>query len=117
VLFERHPEFVMAVLAGDEVQVRDIRRICSRGKTCHTRRCHRSRGQTFMYVGVVRRRDLQILVQHSSHVVAEGVLNGWIGLKQHSLAQPIVVNGGDDRALFRKAGSLDDGSHRHEVVD
>jgi hypothetical protein len=62
-----------------------------------------------MYVGVIRRCDLEILVQHSSHVMAEGVLNGWVSLKEHSFAEPVVVDGGDDWALFRKAGlSLDD---------
>jgi hypothetical protein len=41
--------------------------------------------------------------------MAERVLNRWIGLKKHSSPQPVVVDGGDDRALFRKAGfSLDD---------
>jgi hypothetical protein len=41
--------------------------------------------------------------------MAEGVLNGWVGLEEHSLAQPVVIDGGDDRTLFRKAGfSLDD---------
>jgi hypothetical protein len=103
-LFERHPEFVMTVLARDEVQIRDIRWICRRGETCYTRRCHGSGRQTFMYVGVIRRRDLQILVQHSSHVMAEGVLNSWVGLKEHPFAQPVVVDGGDDWTLFRKAG-------------
>src|SRR6266516_2852293 len=116
-LLECHPELVVAIGCGNEIQIRDI---CWIRGSLEARRSGRSDGpwwQTLVYVGVVRRLHREILVQHPSDVVAERVLDRWISLEQHAPAQSVVINSGDDGPFFRNPGLLlDNGRHRYEVV-
>ena len=74
-------------------------------------------GSPVMLVRVVRRLDLEILVQHPRDVLAERVLHRGIGLEQHPRLEPVQVHRRDHRALLREARLLlHDRRQRHDVV-
>ena len=101
----------------DEIDVRNVRRIECRDDRWLARRRDRSRRQSLVLVGVVRRIDLEMLVEHARHVVAECVLHRGVGLQLHAGLQAIEVHRGNHGSLFWKPRFLlDDGRECHDVV-
>src|ERR1700674_4925779 len=80
VLGERGTERVVAVRGGDEIQVRDVARRDRGLQAGFAGRCNGARRQARVPVRVVRRDYFEILVIHSLHVAAQGVLHSGIGL-------------------------------------
>ena len=107
----------MAIARRHEVQVGHVRRICRGSEAGDAWRRYRTGRQTLVHVGVVRRVDSEVPVEHATDVVAERVLHGRIRLQQHPSLESVVVDSGDHRSLFGETGfSLDDRGHRHQVV-
>lgn len=63
----------------------------------HIDRCWR---ETFIYIGIIRRVNLQVLFQDAVRLVVMDICNGRVGLEPHSYLVAVQVDARDDRVLL-----------------
>ena len=97
---------------GAHKQVIGLRRIEHHIEGRGSRTTNRSRRKTRILIGVVRRIQLEVRIEHTAQFeIAYGIHNRRVSLKEHAFLDAVEVEAGDDRQLVLVAAlALDDRS-------
>ena len=119
-LLQRHPEFVVAIAARDEIEIGDVGGMRCRGETRHARRCYRARWKSLVDVGVVgiNLEDSQIVESNRSLQDADTFARKLEALKGllESNGKEVFVNVRSDTYLLNIPGKRAETTRRAEDV-
>src|SRR6185437_16425918 len=100
---------MMPISIADEIEKITRGRMHGRFQRRFPRVPNRSRWQTSMDVGVIRRLELHVLMMQSTAVISLqllGIDDAGIGLQRYFFCQAIVINAGHYSALLGNSGFL-----------